>query len=185
MTSIRLAADDRNTLLEYYRRDPDPQVRLRAHLLLLLAGGYAWAVVAAVLFTSPDTIARWKRRFEHGGVAAVLGRPRGRRRSAAWAWAAAAVAWVLTRRPADFGFARSRWSCAAVAVVLREDHGTPSAARRSATGCGKPAWSGAGPGRPCGPKTPTARPSSAPCGGCWPACPTTRRPCSPTRWTST
>lgn len=125
MTSIRLTGDQRNTLLDYYRSDPDPQVRLRAHILLLLAEGYAWAVIAAVLFTSPATITRWKRRFEAGGVDEVLGRARGRRRSAAWAWAAAVVAWVLTWRPADFGFARSRWSCEAVAVVLREDHRTP------------------------------------------------------------
>jgi transposase len=125
MTSIRLTPQDRNTLLDHYRRDPEPQVRLRAHLLLLLADGWAWATVAAVLFTSPDTIARWKGRFEQGGVGAVLGRPRGRPCSPAWAWAAAAVLWVLTRRPAEFGFARSRWSCAAVAVVLRDDRAVP------------------------------------------------------------
>jgi transposase len=125
MTSIPLTEDQRNTLLDHYRRDPDPQVRLRAHILLLLAAGYPWATIAAVLFTSPATIARWKRRFDAGGVDEVLGRPRGRPRSAAWAWAAVVVAWVLARRPADFGFAKSRWSCAAVAVVLGEDHGTP------------------------------------------------------------
>jgi transposase len=125
MTSIRLTADDRNTLLERYRRDPDPQVRLRAHILLLLADGHTWATIAAVLFTSPDTIARWKSRFQRGGVGEVLGRPRGRKRSAAWAWVAVVVAWVLTRRPPEFGFARSRWSCEAVAVVLREDYRTP------------------------------------------------------------
>src|SRR5262249_3872078 len=56
---------------------------------------------------------------------AALGRQRGRRRSAAGAWAATVVAGVLTRRPSEFGFARSRWSCAAVAVVLREDQRTP------------------------------------------------------------
>jgi hypothetical protein len=87
-------------------------VRLRAHILLLL-------------FTSPATIARWRRRFEAGGVDEVVGRARGRRRSAAWAWAAAVVTWVLTWRPADFGFARSRWSREAVAVVLRDDRRTP------------------------------------------------------------
>jgi putative transposase len=125
MTSIRLSASDRNALLGHFRRDPDPQVRQRAHILLLLADGYAWATIAAVLFTSPDTIARWKGRFERGGVEEVLGRPRGRKRSAAWAWAAVVVAWVLTRRPAEFGFARSRWSCEAVAVLLREDHQVP------------------------------------------------------------
>jgi transposase len=125
MTSISLSPDDRNTLLDHYRSDPDPQVRLRAHILLLLAQGYTWALITAVLFTSPDTIARWQRRFAAGGVGAVLGRPRGRRRSSAWAWAAVVVAWVLTRRPAEFGFARSRWSCAAVAAALRDDHAVP------------------------------------------------------------
>jgi putative transposase len=125
MTSIALTAQDRNALLGHYRRHPDPQVRQRAHLLLLLDQGYTWATIAAVLFTSPDTIARWKRRFEAGGVGEVLGRPRGRRRSAAWSWAATVVLWVLTRRPDEFGFARSRWSCAAVAVVLQEDYAVP------------------------------------------------------------
>src|SRR5689334_6099269 len=100
MASIRLSPDDRNALLGRYRSDSDPQVRQRAHLLLLLADGYPRATIAAVLFPSPDTIARWSRRFQDEGVAAVLGRPRGRKRCAAWAWAAAALAWVLTRRPA-------------------------------------------------------------------------------------
>src|SRR5262245_45448214 len=126
MTSILVTAEDRNALLDHYRADPDPQVRLRAHILLLLADGYPWAAIAAVLFTSPDTIARWKGRFERGGVTAILGRPRGRKRSAAWAWAAVVVLWVLTRRPAAFGFARSRWSCEAVAVLLRDDYAVPA-----------------------------------------------------------
>jgi transposase len=125
MTSIRLTDDQRKELLELYRRHPDPPVRRRAHLLLLLDAGYSWATIAAVLFTSPAAIARWKGRFEQGGLAAVPGRPRGRKRSAAWAWAATAVLWVLTCRPAAFGFARSRWSCEAVAVLLRDDYHTP------------------------------------------------------------
>jgi transposase len=123
VSSIRLSDPDRKALLAHYRSAPDPQVRLRAHILLLLADGYAWATVAAVLFTSPATIARWRRRFGSGGVAAVLGRPRGRKRSAAWSWAAVVVLRVLTRRPSEFGLTRSRWSCAAAAVVLGDEHG--------------------------------------------------------------
>ena len=125
MTSISLTQDERNDLLDLYRRDTDPQVRTRAHILLLLAEGYAWATIAAVLFTSPSTIARWKHRFDQGGTAAVFGRTHGRPRSGVWIWATLVVTGVLTRRPAAFGFARSRWSCAAVAVVLEEDHGVP------------------------------------------------------------
>jgi|SRR6516164_8813912 len=123
MTSIRLTGEQRNALLAYYRGDPDPQVRLRAHILLLLADGYPWATVAAVLFTSPDTIARWSRRFAQEGAEAVLGRPRGRQPAPAAAWATAVVLWVLSLRPAAFGLARSRWSCEAVAVVLWDLHG--------------------------------------------------------------
>jgi len=33
------------------------------------------------------------------------------------------VRWVVTLAPLDFGFARSRWTCDAVALVLRENHG--------------------------------------------------------------
>jgi hypothetical protein len=33
------------------------------------------------------------------------------------------VRWVVALAPTDFGFARSRWTCEAVAIVLREDHG--------------------------------------------------------------
>jgi transposase len=123
MTEVRLSAADRQSLLGVYRGDPDPRVRLRAHILLLLADGHSWATVAAVLFTSPATIARWKGRFDTGGADAVRGKPRGRRRSSAWEWAAVAVLWVLSRRPSEFGLARSRWTCEAAAVVLEAEHG--------------------------------------------------------------
>ena len=121
--SITLTAAERNTLLRHYRRAPVPDWRLRAHLLLLLADGWAWATITALLYTSSSTIARWQRRFRQGRLAAVFpaGPPRPRVRS----WAAVVVRWVLELAPADFGFARSRWNCEAVAVVLAEDHGVP------------------------------------------------------------
>jgi transposase len=90
--------------------------------VLLLDAGHPWATITAVLFCSLDTISRWKRRFEAEGVDAVLGRPRGRRRSYAQVWASLVVRWVLTLSPSEFRFARSRWSCEAAAVVLREDY---------------------------------------------------------------
>jgi transposase len=78
----------------------------------------AWATIAALLYTSPSTIARWQTRFRHGGLDAVFGL---RRPACPW-WVALAVRCVLQLAPADFGFARSRWSCEAVAIVLAEDH---------------------------------------------------------------
>jgi transposase len=122
VTSIRLTTTQRQTLFDHYRRDAAPEVRLRAHILLLLDAGHPWATVGAVLFCSASTISRWKRRFEQDGTDAVYGRPRGRRRSGVHVWATLVVRWVLTCSPADFRFARSRWSCEAAAVVLRQDY---------------------------------------------------------------
>lgn len=121
--SIALARDNRNALVDLYRRASDPQLRLRAPILLLLDQGYPWATIAAVLFTSSSTIARWQRRFRRHGFDGVFGPPRGRRRRLAGWWAAVVVGWVLHHSPRDFGFLRSRWSCAAAAVVLTEDQG--------------------------------------------------------------
>jgi transposase len=120
MASIHLRDAERHELLDHYRRSADPEARLRAHILLLLDAGYTWATISAVLFCSLSTISRWKQRFEAEGVKAVFGHPRGRRSSVGF-WATMVVRWVLTLSPADFRFARSRWSCEAVAVVLRED----------------------------------------------------------------
>ena len=121
--SISLCSRDRNALVHSYRRADDPHLRLRAHILLLLDQGHSWALIAQVLFTSTSTINRWRRRFRAGGLGAVTG-PR-RPRASAWSawWVGLVVQWVTLRAPRDFGFVRSRWTCATVAVLLREDHG--------------------------------------------------------------
>jgi transposase len=121
--SISLRRRDRNALLQLYRRTSDPQLRLRAHILLLLDQGQSWTVIATVLFTSTSTINRWRQRFLGAGLQAVVG-PRPPRASAwaAW-WVALVIQWVTLRCPSDFGFVRSRWSCDTVVLLLREDHG--------------------------------------------------------------
>jgi putative transposase len=121
MASIRLASTERQNLLDHYRRSAVPDIRLRAHILLLLDAGLPWVTISAVLFCSAGTISRWKRRYEKAGVDAVLGQRRGRRRSGVHIWASLVVRWVLTLSPTQFRFARSRWSCEAAAVVLWED----------------------------------------------------------------
>jgi putative transposase len=115
---IALSADERNTLLFHYRSDPDPQLRLRAHLLLLLADGHPWALIAAVLYCSTATIARWQRRFLEGRVEALFGRPCGRPPRLAACWAAVVADWALRLTPRAFGFLRSRWCCAVLALAL-------------------------------------------------------------------
>jgi transposase len=119
--SVVLGSSQRKRLLAVYRKEPDPQVRLRAHIILLLSEGHAWSLVAGVLFCSTATIARWKRRFEAGGVEALLDERRGRRATRLVGWALVLVQWVTTLTPRDFGYCRSRWSCATLALVLYDE----------------------------------------------------------------
>src|SRR5215218_4746376 len=116
--SIALGRGERKRLLELYRKETDPLVRLRAHIVLLLADGHAWSLVCAVLFCSTATVGRWKARFERGGVEALAGEARGRRSLLA-RWAVLLVTWVGTLTPRDFGYCRSRWCCGTLALVLR------------------------------------------------------------------
>jgi putative transposase len=120
--SIQLKPRERKTLLEYYRKSTDPAVRLRAHILLLLAAGHPWSQITSMLFTSPRTIGRWKKRFERNGVDAVCDARRGRPVVLVVWWVAMVSRWVFQRTPRDFGFLRSRWSCATLALVLWEEH---------------------------------------------------------------
>ena len=46
--SISLTPEDRKTLLGYYRGRHDPELRLRAHILLLLAEGYTCGVLPKI-----------------------------------------------------------------------------------------------------------------------------------------
>jgi len=120
--SIQLTPEERNTLLDYYRADPDPQLRLRAHIILLLAAGYTWAVIAAVLFCSRRTIARWKKRFHQGRVEALFGQPRGAPSRLGRRWTEVLVGWVTEQTPRAFGFLRSRWCCEVLALLLWRLH---------------------------------------------------------------
>src|SRR5688500_1014085 len=98
--SIVLGSSQRKRLLAVYRKESvSPQVRLRAHIVLLLSEGRAWSLIAAVLFCSTATIARWKARFEHGGVDALLEEHRGRAATLLVDWALVLVAWVKTLSP--------------------------------------------------------------------------------------
>jgi putative transposase len=121
--SIVLGSSQRKRLLAVYRKESvPPQVRLRVHIILLLSEGRAWSLIAAVLFCSTATIARWKVRFESGGVEALLEEKRGRVASLLVDWALVLVAWVKTLSPRDFGYCRSRWCCATLAIVLLDTH---------------------------------------------------------------
>jgi putative transposase len=120
--SIRLKPKERKTLLEHYRQATDPSIRLRAHILLLLADGHPWSRIQTMLFTSPRTISRWKQRFERDGLEALQGATRGRPAILVTWWVAVVTRWVLEMTPRDFGLFRSRWSCAALVLILCGEH---------------------------------------------------------------
>jgi putative transposase len=123
--SIVLGHGQRKRLLEIYRGGKElhhSQVRLRAHIVLLLSEGHPWALIAAVLFCSTATIARWKDRFEQGGIDALLEENRGRRPWLLVGWIGLILVWIKRLTPRDFGYCRSRWCCATLALVLWNVH---------------------------------------------------------------
>jgi len=127
---LSLTSKQRDELLTLYRKDSDPERRFRAHILLLLAEGRPWSDIQAILFCSSRTIDRWLKRFEAEGVEGLSGKKRGRPFRLGLGWIAVLVAWVTTKTPSDFGFLRSRWSCAVLALLLREREGV-SASRET------------------------------------------------------
>jgi putative transposase len=120
---LSLTTKERDDLLRIYRKDPDPELRFRAHILLLLAEGHPWDTIEAMLFCSSRTVDRWLKRFQDQRVAGLTGRKRGRPFRLGLGWVAVLVAWVTTQTPGDFGFLRSRWSWALLALLLREREG--------------------------------------------------------------
>ena len=116
--SVTLDARQRQALLDRYRKDPDPEVRFRAHILLLLADGHSWSIVATFLFCSSRTIDRWVKRFHQEGVEAVAGHKPGRPCRFGAAWVAVVINLVSSKVPRNFGFLRSRWCCEVVALLM-------------------------------------------------------------------
>ena len=120
---LSLNTKQRDELLTIYRKDPDPEQRFRAHIILLLGEGHPWDTIEAMLFCSSRTVDRWLKRFRAEGIAGLTGRKRGRPFRLDIGWVALLVYWVTTEVLSDFGFLRSRWSCALLALLLRERHG--------------------------------------------------------------
>jgi transposase len=127
---LSLTTPERDELLRIYRKDPDPELRFRAHIILLLAEGHPWDTIEAMLFCSSRTVDRWLKRFQDQRVAGLTGRKRGRPFRLGLGWVATLVSWVTTKTPSEFGFLRSRWSCALLALLLREREGV-SASRET------------------------------------------------------
>lgn len=112
--SIHLTDQERKTLLEVVRNATEVR---RALALLWLEAGHTWAVITVMLYCGSATLARWKDWYECDGLPGLLSERRGR-----VPWSARfrdrVARWALKFTPRDFGFLRSRWTCALLALVL-------------------------------------------------------------------
>ncbi len=120
--TIALGWRERKRALDVFRSHSDPAVCKRAQIILLLATGWSWSQITRAMFCSTRTIDRWKKRFESGGLDALLVDGSGRPPVFGTALVACVVDWVTRKVPGDFGFLRSRWCCEAVVVLLLEIH---------------------------------------------------------------
>jgi putative transposase len=125
---LQLSRRERKTCLAVYRSD---RAVRRALVLLLLAQGRSYRDISASALVSPTLVAAVKRDYATGGADRVLGRePR------PWVvahWLILVAGWLINHTPRDFGFFRSRWSCALLALLLWQEHRVrlgPEAVRR-------------------------------------------------------
>jgi putative transposase len=114
--TLTLRRADRQSCLDLFRTSSDHATRQRALILLLLSAGVSYAVLTEALGCSSATVARWAGRYRINGLAALTPRSNPTIPS----WKVLVVSWVLTVQPQAFGLVRSRWSCAAVALVLEQ-----------------------------------------------------------------
>lgn len=112
---LRLSAKERKTCLSTYRAARDSR---RALILLLLHEERSYREITRSTLASPTMIRAVKKDWQTGGVPRVLGT--GPKQVVVAAWLLVAVRWLLAKTPQDFGFFRSRWSCALIALLLWE-----------------------------------------------------------------
>jgi len=125
---LRLSAAERKTCLAVYRRDRSVR---RALVLLLLDRRRSYRDIGSSALVSPTLIAAVRRDFAAGDVERVLGREP--RPCVVAYWLILLARFLIGHTPRDFGFFRSRWSCAVLAVLLWERHGVrlgPETVRR-------------------------------------------------------
>jgi transposase len=128
---LRLSTKERKTCLRTYRAARQAR---RALVLLLLAKGRSYREIAAAALASPTMISAVKRDWEAGRTARVLGTEE--RCYVVARWLIVVVRWLLHKTPQDFGFFRTRWSCALLAMLLWEQENvrvSPETVRRGLT----------------------------------------------------
>jgi transposase len=112
---LRLSARERKMCLTTYRAARQAR---RALILLQLDQGRSYREITAATLASPTMIRSVKKAWSAGGVAQALSSEP--RTVVVASWLLVAVRWLLAKTPQDFGFFRTRWSCALLALLLWE-----------------------------------------------------------------
>jgi transposase len=112
---LRLSAKERKTCLTTYRAARSAR---RALVLLLLDKGRSYREITAATLASPTMIRAVKKDWDEGRAARVLETEP--RTVVVAAWLLMVVRWLAAKTPQDFGFFRTRWSCALLAMLLWE-----------------------------------------------------------------
>jgi transposase len=120
--SIELSAVDHKTVLAVYRGSGEARTARRAHVLLLLADGHTYREIMELLFCSAGFISGVVKCFRDNGVASILRESNGASAPLP-VWSARMIDWLCERTPQDFGYYRSRWSCATLAEALAWETG--------------------------------------------------------------
>jgi transcriptional regulator with XRE-family HTH domain len=106
---VNLSQEDRAELMQIANSRTFPAGDVfRARLILALAAGQTYEVIARNLCTTAPTIARWKRRFDKKGMAGLVPRHRGSPTRVATADVQARVLKRLQQTPPD---GSTHWSC--------------------------------------------------------------------------
>jgi putative transposase len=64
---LSLTTKRRDELLTLCRKDPDPELRFRAHIILSQGEGHPRDAIEAMLFCTSRAAGRWLERFQAGG----------------------------------------------------------------------------------------------------------------------
>ena len=137
--SIELSAEQRKVLLAAYRSGKDARTARRAHIVLLVAEGWSYREVRAIAFASYDLIGDCVQDFREGGTAAVLKEDQAQPEVIP-RWLLTVGRWLQTKTPQDFGYFRSRWSCAALAETLAWETGTRLSGETVRRGLARLGW---------------------------------------------
>ncbi len=123
--SIRLSEKERKVLLQTYRSGSCVRAARRAQIVLLLAKGWSYRQIREATFASYELIKDCLARFSTDRAKSVMQHSEPSQQPSWWR---RVVAWLTKSQPEDFGYYRTRWSCAMLAEVLAWETGL----RRSA-----------------------------------------------------